>query len=522
MPRILATRLIESKTAYSLILNSLLPLLIELQKGDALAADKNREIEQKGHAGAKSKWTIGNDGLMRYRRRAYVPPDMAVRSEVMKICHDDPLAGHFGQKKTATLVMRKYYWPEMEDNIKDYVRGCDVCQRVKAVRHRKVGEMQALPLPSKPFEAISMDFITDLPPSIDKVNNKKYDSILVIVDRYTKLARYIPCTKNISAEALAELFLHYWFKDQGLPASIISDRGSVFTSKFWSALCFYLKIRRGLSTAFHPQTDGQTERQNQAIETWLRCYVCYMQDDWANLLPLAEFAYNNTPHDSIKISPNEARYGITLDTRQGIEDDPLRREIPLAKSRANNIVKIRQELERTWRKTKEIQTNWYNKNHKPRSFKVKDSVLLSSKNIKTIRTSKKLDHRFLGPFEIEKCIGDQAYRLILPQKYRRIHNVFHVSLLEPYHRRAGEKPVVTQPDLVDENEEYEVEQILARRTRWNRNEWLVRWVGYGPADDQWLTKEDMEGCSELVQELDKKYPDGKLGSKQTAKKRKTS
>ena len=97
-----------------------------------------------------------------------------------------------------------------------------------------------------------MDFITDLPLSINKVNNKKYNLILVVINRYTKLARYIPCTKDITAEALAELFLRYWFKDQGLPASIISDRGSVFTSKFWSTLCFYLKIKRGLLTAFYP------------------------------------------------------------------------------------------------------------------------------------------------------------------------------------------------------------------------------------------------------------------------------
>ena len=144
------------------------------------------------------------------------------------------------------------------------------------------------------------------------------------------------------------------------------------------------------------------------------------------------------------------------------------------------------------------------------------------KNIKTIRTSKKLDYCFLGLFKIEKRIGNQAYRLTLPQKYGRIYNVFYVSLLEPYHQRAGEKPVVTQPDLVDENKEYEVEQILARRIQQKRNEWLVRQVGYGPVDDQWLTEEDLEGCLELVQEFDEKYPEGKLGSKQTAKKRKKS
>ena len=124
-----------------------------------------------------------------------------------------------------------------------------------------------------------MDFITDLPRSIDKTTGVVYDSILVIVDRYTKISKYILYKKTTSAEDLADLFLKNWFKDQGLPANIISDRGSVFTSKFWSALCYHLRIRRGLSTAFYPQTDGQTERQNQVIETWLRAYVYYIQDD---------------------------------------------------------------------------------------------------------------------------------------------------------------------------------------------------------------------------------------------------
>ena len=225
------------------------------------------------------------------------------------------------------------------------------------------------------------------------------------------------------------------------------------------------------------------------------------------LLPIAEFAYNNAVHDAIGISPNEARYSISLDTRQGIEDDPLRGEIPQAKERAEEIVTLRRKLEDSWRRTKETQTKWYNKNHIKTAFKVGEKVLLSSKNIKTIRSSQKLDHRFLGPFEITKKVGSQAYELDLPLKYNRIHNVFHVSLLEPYHQREGSETIVIQPDLKDEEGEYEVEQILARRIRRNKKEWLVRWAGYSPADDQWLSKEDLEGCWELVQEFDSKYPE---------------
>ncbi len=413
----------------------------------------------------------------------------------------------------------------MNKDIKEYVKACDMCQRVKSRRHGRAGELQALPLPVKPFVSITMDFITDLPPSVDTLTGAVYDSILVIVDRYTKFARYIPCRKTTSATELAQLFVRHWFVDKGLPIDVVTDRGSLFTSKFWARLCYHLNVSRGLSTAFHAQTDGQTERQNQTLEMWLRCYVCYMQDDWVNLLPLAAFAYNNAFHEAIQMSPFEAMHGHPLDTRQGIEDDPTKGEIPTAKQNAQNIVKVqkqleeswrktKKQLEESWRKTKESQAKWYNQTHYPRSFSPKDWVLLSSKNIKTVRTSQKLDHRFLGPFEIEKRIGTQAYRLILPRKYQRLHPTFHVSLLEPYHRRSGEDPRIIQPDLVDGEEEWEVEAILDSRKRGRTKEWLVRWKGFGPADDEWLRKENLKGCEELVQEFEQSRSDGPNISKE--------
>lgn len=266
VPRTLVSRVLVSETAYTLTSNSLLPLLLELQKSDPLAIEMARKYEEEKAAGVTGKWEITSDRLLRHQRRAYVLPDMAVRAEIMKICHDDPLSGHFGQRKTITLVRRRYYWLTLGTDVREYVKGCDMYQRIKATRHKKAGEIQPLPLLSKPFESISMDFITDLPSSTDQTTKIVYDSLLVIINRYTKMARYIPCLKTTTAEELATLFIKYWVKDYGLPANIISDRGSVFTSKFWSVMCFYLNIRRNLSTAFHPQSDGQTERLNQVIE----------------------------------------------------------------------------------------------------------------------------------------------------------------------------------------------------------------------------------------------------------------
>ena len=126
MPRTLVSKILASETAYTIPSDSLLPLLLELQKGDALAVEKSRTIQEKG-AGATGSWALASDGLLRRRGKAYVPPDMAIRAEIMKICYDDPLSGHFSQRKTLTLVRRRYYWPTLEIDVKDYVKGCDIC-----------------------------------------------------------------------------------------------------------------------------------------------------------------------------------------------------------------------------------------------------------------------------------------------------------------------------------------------------------------------------------------------------------
>jgi len=163
---------------------------------------------------------------------------------------------------------------------------------MKAPHHKPYGEMQLLPIPSRPWESISMDMIIELPPSTD-ADSKAYNAILVVVDHFTKMAKYFPVRTTITAADLAKLFHQHIVCSFGTPSSIVTDHGSLFTSQYWSSLCFHMKARRKLSTTFHPQTDGQTERQNQTLEHYLHCYINYRQDDWVEWLPQAEFAYNN-------------------------------------------------------------------------------------------------------------------------------------------------------------------------------------------------------------------------------------
>ena len=249
----------------------------------------------------KNTWTIDQLGLLRWNNVVYVPNDLAVRQELLRIHHDDPLAGHFGSEKTTELLRRKFYWKNMANDVQEYVKSCKECQRNKPRRHRPYGELSQLPMPKGPWKEITMDLITGLPES--EYRGTIYDAILVVMCRYTKMAIYIRTQKTITSNDLADLLMDNLIRHHGVPEGIVTDRGSIFTSSYWSNICYYLKIQRKLSTAFHPQTDGQTERQNQTVEAYLRMYCNEQMTNWARLLGMAEFTYNNAKHSSTGISP---------------------------------------------------------------------------------------------------------------------------------------------------------------------------------------------------------------------------
>ena len=191
-------------------------------------------------------------GVLHHQGLPYVPE--IIRTELISRHHDDSLAGHFGIKKTRELLSRKYYWPTLRRDVDDYVRGCDVCLASKAVRHKPYGDLQSLPVPTHRWKDLSMDFVTGLPILTDWKGDS-YDSILVIVDRLTKMVYCGPVKVTIDALSLAEVIINVVMRPHGLPDSIVSDRGLLFILKFWSSLCYFLGIKRRLSTAFYSQTD---------------------------------------------------------------------------------------------------------------------------------------------------------------------------------------------------------------------------------------------------------------------------
>ena len=218
--------------------------LQELQETDSEA----QELTQQGREGYKKV-----DGVLHHQGLPFVPK--AIRIELISRHYDNPLTGHFSIEKFRKLLAQKYYWPILRHNVKGYVKGCDVCLASKAVRHKPYDDLQSLPVPTHWWKDLSMDFVTGLPISADWKGDS-YDSILVIVDRLTKMVHYEPVKITIDAPGLAEVIIDVVVCHHGLPDSIVTDRGSLFTLKFWSSLCYFLGIKRRLSTAFHPQTDS--------------------------------------------------------------------------------------------------------------------------------------------------------------------------------------------------------------------------------------------------------------------------
>ena len=213
--------------------------------------------EMKGVALGLCEW---KDGHSWYEGKIWIPNDEELRTSVIQKNHDDPLSGHGGTAKTTELVSRQCYWPGLRETIKPYVRNCDICQWSKVVRHAPYGMLQQKEVPDQPWKSIAMDFITDLPIS------DGYDTILVVIDRLTKMSHFIPCNKNLDARQFATLFLKEIIRLHGIPRDVITARGSLFRSDLWKETTEKLGIERKLSTAFHPQTDGQTERTNGILE----------------------------------------------------------------------------------------------------------------------------------------------------------------------------------------------------------------------------------------------------------------
>jgi len=328
----------------------------------------------------------------------WIPGDEGLITLILESEHDSKIAGHMGQDKTIELVRRHFWWPKMDERIIDYVGSCLECQKNKAARHQPYGLSSPLELPYSPWQSIAMDFISELPLS------EGCDQLWVVIDRFTKTVHFLPLKKEKKTAAdLAVIFAREVWKYHGLPTDIISDRDSRFTSETWQEFLQLSGICPRMSTAFHPQTDGQTECLNQTIEAYLRAFVGHEQYNWIGLLPMAEFAYNNSLTMANGMSPFYANYGFHHVSSDPASSEPLNPASKLYTHWMHTVHKASAERleaahERMRRYTDPQRTE-------PPKYHIGDLVILNGRNFKTRRPSRKLDHKNHGPFQVEKIVS---------------------------------------------------------------------------------------------------------------------
>ena len=345
-----------------------------------------------------------------------------------------------------------------------------------------------------------MDFVGPLPMSRDPTTGIQYDTIYVILDRLTKYAYFLPVKKEITAEELAYVFMRHIFAQHGMPSKLISDRDKLFRSKFWQSLMDQLGSKNKLSTAYHPQTDGQTERTNQTLEQYLRAYINHEQTDWVELLPLAQLAYNNSKV-ATGISPFYANYGF----HPNIHAEPLniRPESPRATISVNRLKELHTLLSAELQFLAERMARFANKGRSEGpDFKEGGKAYLLRRNIKTKRPNDKLDFKKLGPFKIEKKLGPVTYKLQLP-KDMKIHPVFHVALLE----KAPSNATIPKslPTETQEEQEYDVETVLAVKHNKGKPVYLIKWLGYDESENSWEPETNL--APDTLRTVQKEHPE---------------
>ena len=432
--------------------------------------------------------------------KLWVPSDLA--KELITELHGLLAHGHQGIRRTIWRVNQKYYIQGLKQWVEEVVKGCDTCIRNKASRQAPYGLMKSKEIGEKPWETISWDFIGPLPWSEDPVTKVLYDSILIIMEPVTKYMILEPFMTNGTAEDLAHVFFKTVVMNHGLPAEIVSDRDKLFTSKFWTALTGLLGTKRKMTTAFHPQANGANERMNQYVETYIRMHTNHKQNNWVQLLPMAQFSYNSSPTETTKKTPFFANYGYEKVAYR--EEGQTEVESPEARLKAHQLKELHKELSKELQFVAERNAQQYNKKRSQEpTLKKGDMVYLLRRNIRTTRPSDKLDHKKLGPFKIKKTKGRLNYELALPATMK-IHPVFHISLLEPAPPGAPKAPDTEV--IPDPEKEYEVEQILDHKKVRNVLKYLVKWEGYPQSENTWEPRKNLNHCSSLVDQYHRQNP----------------
>jgi hypothetical protein len=424
------------------------------------------------------------DGVLRYKGRVWLGSHKAAHNAVLQALHSSGLGGHSGSLVTYQKIKQLFAWPNMRQNIDEFVKQCNICQQAKSERCKTPGLLKPLPIPPEAWHTVSLDFIEGLPHSYH------YDTILVVIDKFTKYGHFIPLKHPFSAVSVARLFLDNIYKLHGMPKVLISDRDKVFVSTFWRQLFKLADTTLNLSSSYHPQTDGQTERLNQCLETYLRCLVHANPHKWSAWLPQAEYWYNTNFHSSLGRSPFEVLYGHKP-RHFGIENtlQPAVTEVEhWLHERTVMLPIFRQHLERAQQRM-QVQAD---KRRVERQFLVGDMVYLRLQPyVQTSvaqRSSQKLGFKYFGPFKVLKRVGAVAYKLQLPAD-AKIHPVVHVSQLKQAIKSSDPVSTELPSYYITDYDSVQPCAVLAERFVKKGNKMVpqvkIQWQGLPPTCATW-------------------------------------
>lgn len=403
-----------------------------IKRGYARDADLRTALTKIRRGEALPHVTL-EDGFLVYhqgRKRRIIVPE-SVKEDLLRTFHDEAAAGHCGINKTYKKLAEHFWWYNMSVDVRDYVRSCRNCQENKGRTNRPPGHLQPLPIPQRRWQHLAMDFKTNLPKA--RGQNGGYDAIMIVIDRLSKQAHFVPVHMAMDAKKLAEVFIREVWRLHGTPETIVCDRDRRFLSAFWREFHRCLQTKITPSTTMRPQTDGQSERTIRRLNDYMRQYVRQVHTSWLKWLPVAEFAYNSAVQDSTGFTPFTVMYGENPISPSLVEALPAGQQgDPGARNRYLRIRSILAKCVENLRKAQQRQERAYNRHVIDEQFRVGQHVWLSTRIMPPsffIGKVHKFVPRWLGPFRILQRLGPLTYRLELPANMR-IHPVIHICYLK--------------------------------------------------------------------------------------------